>query len=271
MPAEFSTPLLTLPPILSALFGIILGLIIGSFLSMLTWRMPLSLFAEDENTAHYRIISTGRSRCPNCHTELPWYRLIPLFSWLYSKGKCHHCHTPISKRYPLIELASAILTATTLLYFGFSLEGFAALIFCWLLIAITVIDIEHQLILDNLSFPLLWIGLLLNTQSMFTTLELAVWGAALGYLLLWSVFHSFRLLTGKEGMGYGDFKMLAALGAWFGALAIAQIIFIAALSSILIGLSLALLKIRPHDAPFAFGPYLALGGLVTLFFGSEIL
>jgi leader peptidase (prepilin peptidase)/N-methyltransferase len=163
------------------------------------------------------------------------------------------------------------LTTAVLIYFGFTPIGMAALLFSWILLAITVIDFEHQLILDDLSLPLLWLGLLLNSQGMFTSLEMAVWGAALGYLLLWLVFHSFRILTGKEGMGYGDFKMLAALGAWFGVFAIAQMIFIAALSSIIIGLLMAVLKLRSHDAPFAFGPYLALAGLVTLFGGSNLL
>ncbi|MBO1926045.1 prepilin peptidase [Thiomicrorhabdus sp. 6S2-11] len=271
MPADFQTPFLELNPLITALFGIVFGLIIGSFLSMLTWRMPLALFDEEEETPHYKIMSTGRSHCPHCQAELPWYRLIPLFSWLYSKGKCHNCHTDISKRYPLIELSSAILTTAVLIYFGFTPIGMAALLFSWILLAITVIDFEHQLILDDLSLPLLWLGLLLNSQGMFTSLEMAVWGAALGYLLLWLVFHSFRILTGKEGMGYGDFKMLAALGAWFGVFAIAQMIFIAALSSIIIGLLMAVLKLRSHDAPFAFGPYLALAGLVTLFGGSNLL
>lgn len=271
MLAEFNTPFLILSPLLTAIFGIVFGLIIGSFLSMLTWRMPLALFDEDENTPHYRIMSTGRSRCPHCQAELPWYRLIPLFSWLSTKGKCHSCGTAISKRYPLIEISTALLTTTVLLHFGLTPIGIASLLFSWIILAITIIDFEHQLILDDLSLPLLWLGLLLNSQGMFTSLEMAVWGAALGYVLLWLVFHSFRIFTGKEGMGYGDFKMLAALGAWFGIFAIAQIIFIAALSSIVIGLLMAVLKLRSHDAPFAFGPYLALAGLTTLFAGSNLL
>ncbi|WP_238843336.1 prepilin peptidase [Thiomicrorhabdus xiamenensis] len=271
MQTHLMTPIVELPLFLTIAFSLLLGLIIGSFLSMLTWRMPRFLFEADENTPHYKIMSMDRSHCPHCHVALPWYRLIPLFSWLYSKGKCHNCHEPISKRYPLIELSSALSTTAVIMYFGLSPLGLVALVFTWYLLAITVIDIEHQLILDNLSLPLLWLGLLLNTQEVFTSLEMAVWGAALGYLLLWLVFHGFRLATGKEGMGYGDFKMLAALGAWFGVMALAQIVLIAAVSSIVITILLSLIKLQKHDAPFAFGPFLALAGWITLFAGSNLI
>lgn len=247
----------------------ILGLIIGSFLSMLTYRLPQIAMSENPDSL-LKDISVGGSKCPNCEANLPWYRLIPLFSWLYSAGKCHNCKTKISARYPIIELTTAILTVACIWNFGLNITGIAATLFSWFLIAIIVIDLEHQLILDNLSLPLLWLGLIINTQSVFTSPIEAIWGAAIGYTLLWLVFHTFKLLTRKEGMGYGDFKMLAALGAWFGVIALPQIILIAAISSILITVIGILFKQRNKDTPLAFGPFLAISGWATLFLGSNI-
>ncbi|BCN93611.1 type 4 prepilin-like proteins leader peptide-processing enzyme [Thiomicrorhabdus immobilis] len=250
------------------IFSGILGLVIGSFLSMLTWRLPRIMMLEEEE--QLKEISLGGSKCPQCDATLPWYRLIPLFSWLATKGRCHNCKTKISARYPLIEALTAIITITCMWQFGLTTEGIAATLFSWILIAIFVIDYEHQLILDNLSLPLLWLGLLLNTQTLFATPIDAIWGAAIGYLLLWVVFHSFKLLTGKEGMGYGDFKLLAALGAWFGFIALPQIILIAAVTSILISLIGIMLKTRDRNTLMAFGPFLAIAGWATLFFGPNI-
>lgn len=256
-------------PTLLLIFSALIGLILGSFISMLSWRLPRLLMEEDLNLL--RSISVGGSKCPHCHERLPWYRLIPLFSWLASRGRCHHCKTKISVRYPLIELATAVTTVLIVWLYGLTPMGFAALVFSWILITISIIDIEHQLILDVLSLPLLWLGLLVNTQSLFVPLHEAVWGAAVGYLLLWVLFHSFKLLTGKEGMGYGDFKLLAALGAWFGLAALPQIILIASVSSLVIGFGGVFLKKRAYDNPLAFGPFLALGGWVTLIAGSQLI
>ncbi len=247
--------------VISAIFG----LLMGSFISMLSWRLPRVMELEEEQ--QLKVISIERSKCPHCETPLPWYRLFPLFSWLASRGKCHQCKTPISPRYPLIELATAVITTLVVWQFGLNEQGIAALIFSWILITISVIDIEHQLILDNLSFPLLWLGLIFSTQSTFLSPVEAIWGAVVGYLVLWSVYHLFKLVTGKEGMGYGDFKLLAALGAWFGALLLPQIILIAALTSIAFTLINGLLTKQSIHNPMAFGPFLALGGFVTLFFG----
>ncbi len=247
----------------------ILGLIIGSFLSMLTWRLPrLMLEGEEEILKN---ISMGGSKCPQCDANIPWYRLIPLFSWLASGGKCHNCQTKISVRYPLIEVFTASLTALSAWYFGATIEGLAAVLFSWILVAIFVIDWEHQLILDNLSLPLLWLGLIFNTQNLFTSPTDAIIGAAVGYLILWFIFHLFKIVTGKEGMGYGDFKLLAALGAWFGFMALPQIILIAALSSIVITVAGIVLKQRDKNTPLAFGPFLAIAGWATLFLGSSII
>ena len=250
------------------LFSSLIGLVIGSFISMLTWRMPRILMMDEED--QLKAVTFGGSKCPHCETNLPWYRLFPLFSWLWTKGKCHHCKSPISPRYPMIELATATATILIMWLYGPTLTGLAALLFTWMLITISVIDIEHQLILDNLSLPLLWLGLLFNTQSLFTNPVDAIWGAILGYMLLWILFHTFKLITGKEGMGYGDFKLLAALGAWFGVMAIPQIILIASVSSLIIGLGGVLLKLRRYDSPLAFGPFLAIGGWVTLLAGVSL-
>ncbi|QCU90399.1 prepilin peptidase [Thiomicrorhabdus sediminis] len=247
----------------------IIALVVGSFISMLSYRLPKHLL-ENSDEPVLKTISVGGSKCPKCGSNLPWYRLIPVFSWLASKGRCHHCGNPISARYPLIELSTLLLTLACVWQFGLGLQGIAAIAFSWILLTISVIDIEHQLILDNLSLPLMWLGLLLSTQGTFTDTNSAIWGAATGYLLLWLVFHSFKLLTGKEGMGYGDFKLLAALGAWFGIAALAQIILIAAISSIVITVTAILAKGRDKSQPMAFGPFLAIAGWVSLFFGSEL-
>lgn len=274
---------------LTLLWGGVIGLIIGSFLSMLSWRLPRLLMAqwskaalessqtEDQANSHFESrspsilaqLSTGGSKCPKCKTRLKWYQLIPLLSWLGSAGKCLHCKRKIAWRYPLIELFSALSTILILWQFGLTPIGISALAFNYLLITISVIDLEHQLILDSLSYPLLWLGLLVNTQSWFVPLEQAVWGAAIGYLLLWSIFHGYRLVTGKEGMGYGDFKLLAALGAWFGIFALAQIILIAAISSIVVGLFAIIINRHQYNQPMAFAPFLALSGWATLFLGTS--
>lgn len=259
-------------PYLLLLSGL-LGLMIGSFVSLLSWRLPrLMMLEEDEQ---FKAITFGGSQCPHCEAKIPWYRLIPFFSWLlirlFAGGKCHSCEEKISPRYPLIELATAAATVAMVWFFGLTTEGIAAVIFTWILITICVIDLEHHLILDNLSLPLLWIGLLFNSQSLFTTPTDAIWGAVIGYLILWLIFHGFKLITGKEGMGYGDFKMLAALGAWFGVAALPQIILIAAISSLLIGLIAIALKLKKLDSPLAFGPFLAIGGWTTLIIGTNML
>lgn len=216
-------------------------------------------------------LSLTRSQCPLCETPLSWYQLIPIFSWFLSRGKCLTCQNPISIRYPLIELTTMLMTGCLVWYFGLTYSALIAIVFSWVLLTILIIDIEHQLILDSLSLPLMWAGLLINSQSYYVSAEHAILGAAMGYLLLWALFHSFKLLTGKEGMGYGDFKLLAALGAWFGVMAIPQIILIASLSSLVIGGGLALLKIKKLEDPIPFGPFLAIGGWSSLLLGSQLI
>ena len=251
------------------LFSGLIGIIIGSFISMLTWRLPriLDLTPEEQ----LKNISVSRSHCPQCQTPLPWYRLFPLFSWLASRGKCHACKTPISARYPIIEFITGLFTLIIIQQFGLNITAAYALVFTWILITICVIDIEHQLILDKLSLPLMWIGLLINTQSTFTSPIEAIWGAAAGYMILWTIFQVFKLITGKEGMGFGDFKLLAALGAWFGIASLPQIILIASISSIILGVFLAVTRLKPLNEPIPFGPYLAIGGWVSLILGSDLI
>ncbi|WP_233188830.1 A24 family peptidase [Hydrogenovibrio sp. SC-1] len=249
----------------------LLGLLIGSFISMLSWRLPNMFFQQWSPQQQLKSLSFSRSECPSCQKPLKAYQLIPVFSWLFSRGKCQQCGAPISIRYPLIEITSTLVTVIIAWQFGQSLNAIAFWGFAWLLLTITIIDIEHQLILDNLSLPLLWMGLVFSLSSDITTPNQAILGAAIGYLLLWVLFQSFKVLTGKEGMGYGDFKLLAALGAWFGATALPQIILVASVSSLIVGVGLSLLKLRNLNDPMPFGPYLALGGGVSLLFGTEII
>ena len=249
----------------------LLGLIMGSFISMLSWRLPRMFYQQITPQQQLKSLSLSRSECPHCQQPLKAHQLIPLFSWLFSRGKCRHCHQPISVRYPLIELSTALITLAIAWQFGSTLHSLVFMAFAWILITLVVIDIEHQLILDNLSLPLLWLGLIYSLYSEITSPDQAILGAVFGYLLLWGLFHTFKLITGKEGMGYGDFKLLAALGAWFGLMALPQIILVASLSSLIVGGGLSLFKFRNLNDPMPFGPYLALGGAVSLFFGVDMI
>lgn len=248
-------------------FAAVIGLVLGSFISMLSWRLPL--VAEQSAPEQWKTISFGGSKCPHCQSALPWYRLIPVFSWLASRGRCHACKAKISPRYPLIELSSALITLFTVFYFGLNLNTLFMLFFMLTLLTISIIDLEHHLILDSLSLPLMWVGLVFNAIFMFVSPEQAILGAVAGYGILWIIFHGYRLLTGKEGMGYGDFKLLAALGAWLGIEALVQIILIAALSSLVVALILMVTGRHQWQQHMAFGPFLALGGIISLFLGGN--
>jgi leader peptidase (prepilin peptidase)/N-methyltransferase len=265
---------------------IILGLLIGSFLNVVIFRVPKILeqdwhlqcahLMDDEKRiseleAQPRItLSKPNSTCPKCqHAIKPWEN-IPVISYLFLGGKCSQCRSTISLRYPLVEAATALLSLITILYFGASYTGMAALLLTWTLIALTLIDADTQLLPDNMTLPLVWIGLMLNSQGLFTSLESALWGAVFGYLSLWSVYQLFKLLTGKEGMGYGDFKLLAALGAWFGWQLLPIIILLSSLVGAIIGIGMILLKGKDKNIPIPFGPYLAIAGWITLIWGNEI-
>lgn len=236
---------------------------------MLSWRLPRLMGLDGDQ--QLKAVSLGGSKCPSCSASLPWYRLIPVISWLASRGRCHHCKQRISWRYPLIEVSSATLVLLAVWQFGLNLNGLIAVVFLLWLLTISVIDLELHLILDNLSLPLLWLGLLLNAFGHFTDPQQAILGAALGYSLLWLVYQIHHLLTRRHGMGYGDFKLTAALGAWLGASALPQIILVAAFSSLVIALLLIILRKQAWQSYMAFGPFLALGGAFSLFFGEQAL
>jgi len=247
----------------------VFGLIIGSFLSMLSWRLPR--FATASPTQQIINISFSRSLCPHCKQTLKWYQLIPLLSWFIFNRKCHHCNHPVSARYPIIEFTSMAISCFVISEFGFNEKGLTGLLLVYGLLLISIIDIEHQLILDKLSLPLIWLGLFINSFGIWATPSQAILGAIFGYLVLWAVFQGYRLTTGKEGMGYGDFKLLAVLGAWFGAMSLAQIILFAALISIAITIILKIYsKSFQWNQPVPFGPSLSLSGLVVLFFGNQV-
>ena len=215
-------------------------------------------------------MSVPRSACRSCNRMIRWHENIPVISYILLKGKCKGCSESISLRYPIIEIMTATLSALAAFHYGFSWEAIAALILTWLLIVLTMIDFDHKLLPDDFTLPLLWIGLIVNTQGMFCSLEDAVIGGAAGYLSLWTVFHVFRLLTGKEGMGYGDFKLLAAFGAWLGWQLLPTIILLSSLVGAVIGISM--IAIRGHDKniPIPFGPYIAAAGLIALYFGHDL-
>ncbi|MBM7455454.1 leader peptidase (prepilin peptidase)/N-methyltransferase [Oceanisphaera litoralis] len=268
----------------SALYIIVtlLGLLVGSFLNVVIHRLPLMLqrgwqqeCAEFNGQPPAELpafnLCTPRSRCPHCRHQLSALDNIPLLSWLWLRGRCRYCRAGVSKRYPLVELASAALAALALWRFGASPQLLAALLFSWALLCMTLIDIDHLLLPDNLTLPLLWLGLLLNIKALFVSLPAAVLGAALGYGILWGLYWLFKLATGKEGMGYGDFKLLAAIGAWFGWQALLPVLLLASLVGSVLGLALMAGKRLGEDRVLPFGPALALAGWLYLLWGEQMM
>ncbi|MFP2770151.1 prepilin peptidase [Oceanisphaera sp. KMM 10153] len=268
----------------SALYIIVTlsGLLIGSFLNVVIHRLPMMLQRDwQQECAELNgqppvesppfNLCTPRSRCPQCQHQLSALDNIPLLSWLWLRGRCRYCQAGVSKRYPLVELASAALAALALWRFGASPQLLAALLFGWALLCMTLIDIDHLLLPDNLTLPLLWLGLLLNIKTLFVSLPSAVLGAALGYGILWSLYWLFKLATGKEGMGYGDFKLLAAIGAWFGWQALLPVLLLASLTGSLLGLALMASKRLGADRVLPFGPALALAGWLYLLWGEQMM
>lgn len=261
---------------------IMLGLIVGSFINMLTYRLPILLkeswhiqssdFLEQNITIERSQISLAKPRsfCPQCQTLLKWWHNIPVISFLVLRGKCGHCQQSIPLRYPLTELLCGGIAIAIFYRFGINPTGIAALILSWGLIAASVIDFEEMFIPDQITYTLLWIGLLANTQYLFTTPTNAIFGCVIGYAFFWCVAKGFHLIRKKEGLGHGDFKLLAMLGAWFGVYALFNIILIASLSGIAIIGLLTLIKRHQGQHPFPFGPFLALGGWCTMIFGDSI-
>jgi len=262
----------------------VFGLLVGSFLNVVILRLPRRLLFEWRGQCRELLeieqpgeetppsLVTSRSRCPKCNQMIAWYDNIPVISWLVLKMRCRHCSEPIAWRYPVVELTTAVLSVIVILALGPTAEGLAALVLTWSLIAATGIDFDHHLLPDQITLPLLWLGLLLNLWlGLFASLEDAVIGAAAGYGLLWGVYHLFKLLTGKEGMGFGDFKLLAALGAWMGWQYLALIVLLASLVGAVVGLILMALARHGRDVPIAFGPYLAAAGWIALLWGDPII
>lgn len=269
-------------PLAFVLSALALGLIVGSFLNVLVWRLPKMLEREWRVEAHdvlglppeqsvptYNLL-LPHSHCPHCaHTIRAWEN-IPVLSYLLLRGRCSKCKAPISKRYPITELACGLLTAFVAWHFGFGWQAGLVVILSWGLLAMSLIDADHQLLPDVLVLPLLWLGLIVNSFGLFVPLHDALWGAVAGYMSLWSVYWLFKLLTGKDGMGFGDFKLLAMLGAWGGW----QILPLTILLSSLIGAVLGLILLRVRNAKTStsipFGPYLAIAGWIALLWGGQI-
>ncbi len=275
--------MLAASPVLWLISSGLLGLLIGSFLNVVILRLPPSLFWRWRLEGHAALgesppadepappdLIFGRSRCPHCHQPLAAWQNVPVLSFLLLRGRCRHCAAPISLRYPLVELGTALLTVLVAWRFGPGLPAVAAMGFTWLMIALAGIDIEHQLLPDTLTLPGLWAGLLVAVGGLFTDPAAAILGAAAGYLLLWLIYHGFRLATGKEGLGYGDFKLLALLGAWCGWQGLPEILLLAAAVGSILGVTLIASGRLQAGQPLPFGPFLAGAGWIVLLWGDSL-
>ena len=269
-------------PALFVILTTLFGLMIGSFLNVVIYRLPLMMQREwraqcaelldqaiPDDTPRLSLWGP-RSQCPHCHHLIGATENIPLLSYIRQRGRCAHCDVAIGAQYPLVEAASGLLAGVVAWKFGFGWPVLAVLLFTWTLLAASVIDLHHQLLPDDLTLPLLWLGLLAALFGLGTDLRSAVIGAMAGYLSLWLVYQGFRLLTGKEGMGHGDFKLLAALGAWTGWQYLVTIVLLSSLVGAICGLALILLRGRARGAPLPFGPFLAAAGWIALLWGETI-
>ena len=260
-----------------------LGLLVGSFLNVVILRLPKRLEWEWKRDAREVLdepelydppppgIVVERSHCPHCKTPLSWYENIPLFSWLVLRGKCRHCKAPISPQYPIVELLTSLLAVAAVWRFGFGWQGFgAALLGCYL-VALSGIDLRTRLLPDQLTLPLMWLGLIGSLDNLYMPAKPALLGAIAGYVSLWLVWWLFKQVTGKEGMGRGDFKLLAALGAWVGLSGVLPIILISSVVGAVIGSVWLGIKGRDHATPIPFGPYLAIAGWIVFFWGEQMI
>ena len=276
-------------------FAFVFGSIIGSFLNVVVYRLPIMLQREwqqqaieiiDESVEDKTLVQQLRNKlptptdrfnlvvpnstCPRCKAAIkPWHN-IPIIGYFLIGGRCASCDVSISARYPIVELLTALLTMTAVIVFGANIIGISAAILIWALISLSLIDYDTQLLPDDITLPFLWLGLIVNCFGVFTSFTSAFFGAVAGYLILWTVYQAFRLVTGKEGMGYGDFKMLAMLGAWLGVQAIPLIIVLSSFAGVIIGGALILLG-RDKNNPIRFGPFLAIAGLIALLWGNVII
>jgi leader peptidase (prepilin peptidase)/N-methyltransferase len=260
----------------------VFSLAIGSFLNVLIHRLPKMMEADwraqcaelqgGEATvagSRYNLL-VPHSHCPQCKAPLRVIDNIPIASWIALRGKCAHCSGRISSRYPIVEALTAVLSAIVAWKFGLTWQTALVLVFTWTLIALTFIDADTTLLPDDLTLPLLWVGLLANVFGAFVPLKEAVLGAAAGYLVLWSIYWLFKLATGKEGMGFGDFKLLAALGAWMGWKALLPIVLLSSLVGAIVGIALIILARRGREIPIPFGPYLAAAGMIVMLTGDRL-
>lgn len=264
----------------------IVGLLVGSFLNVVIYRLPIMMQrgwrqdcleylqldpdTGDESKDEPFNLVLPLSRCPHCNTPIKPYQNIPVISYVFLRGKCATCKHHISLRYPIIEAFTALTSAIVAWHFGYTPQTAFALVLTWSLIALSFIDIDHQLLPDSISLPLLWLGLFLSLSEFFTDSHSSIIGAIAGYLVLWTVYHLFKLATGKEGMGYGDFKLLALLGAWLGWQYLPAIVLLSSLVGAIIGITMIIAANKDRNVPIPFGPYLATAGWIALIWGHDI-
>jgi leader peptidase (prepilin peptidase)/N-methyltransferase len=280
---EFVALLDAFPALLFSLTAA-LGLCVGSFLNVVIHRLPIMMerrwqmecadLADTETvtvkTEPYNLC-VPKSSCPACNTPIAASQNIPVLSWLILRGRCANCQAKISPQYPAVEVLTAVLSVIVVAHFGATIQSVTAIVFTWSLVALSAIDFKTTLLPDDITLPLLWLGLLTNTFTVFTDLQSAVIGATAGYLILWSVYQAFKLITGKEGMGYGDFKLLAAMGAWLGWQQLPLIVLLSSLLGAVVGIGLIIVRGRDRNIPIPFGPYLAGAGWIAMLWGEQIM
>ncbi len=275
--------LIQVQPVIFVISMALLGLIVGSFLNVVIYRLPLMmkqdwheqccdlLEIKNENEKNQVNLFTPSSNCPACHHKITALENIPVISYLCLKGRCKSCKTKISLQYPLVELLTGLTTAYVAWHFGFSLQTLFAVFLTWALICLSIIDLKHSLLPDDITLPFIWLGLACSIFGLFTDIYSSLIGVMLGYSILWLIFMSFKIVTGKEGMGYGDFKLLALFGAWFGWQFLPLIILLSSIAASLIGIAMIVFKGRDKAAAFPFGPYLAIAGWITLIWGDKLM
>ncbi|MCB1755049.1 MAG: prepilin peptidase [Gammaproteobacteria bacterium] len=261
------------------------SLFVGSFLNVVIYRLPIMMEnswrrecrelldhepGNDSQAETTFNLMVPRSRCPSCGQLINAWQNIPVISYILLRGKCGNCGTPISIQYPIIEIVTSILCVLVALKFGVSIQTLAGIIITWSLITLTVIDFRHTLLPDDITLPVLWLGLIASLLPVFVSPSEAIVGAAVGYLSLWSIYWLFKLVTGKEGMGYGDFKLLALFGAWFGWTSIPVIVLLSSVVGAIVGISLIMVKGRDRNIPIPFGPYLAAAGWIYMVYGEAL-
>jgi len=274
--------LITSPVLFCTVVGLI-GLLVGSFLNVVIYRLPVMMQQSwRKDCQEYLGLDIDKaldepfnlvlplSRCPACNMPIKPYQNIPVVSYIFLRGKCAQCANPISLRYPIIEAFTALTSFMIAWHFGFSPQTGFALLLTWSLIALSFIDIDHHLLPDSITLPSLWLGLLLSVFGLFTDSHASIIGAVAGYLVLWSIFHLFKLLTGKEGMGYGDFKLLSLFGAWLGWQSLPAIILLSSLVGAVVGITMIVFSRHDRNTPIPFGPYLAAAGWIALIWGTDI-